>query len=82
MNFFAGFIVSFVSYWLLNKAFPVPARGDTWNEVGERIVDLSLARHGHDDEYTGKESETAEDVETGSVKSVDKRESALVTEAR
>ncbi|EJD08121.1 uncharacterized protein FOMMEDRAFT_75185 [Fomitiporia mediterranea MF3/22] len=88
VNFFAGFIVSFFVYWLLNKVFPVPARSDTWNEVGDRVVDLSLAP-GHDYDcdydhgYNGSpKGEKVEDEETGSIRSITKRADKHVAEVR
>ncbi|KAH8115277.1 permease for cytosine/purines, uracil, thiamine, allantoin-domain-containing protein [Phellopilus nigrolimitatus] len=66
VNFFAGFIVSFAVYWALNKLFPVQAMSDHWLEVGDQIVDLSLAY----------EDPEIYDEETGSIKSTTKQNSA------
>lgn len=59
MNFFAGFIVSSGSYYLLCRFFPVPATSDTWCEVGEDISEITLAEADEtfvvEDEETGKE---------------------------
>lgn len=35
LNFFAGFIVASLIYWLLCKYFPIPAVSDRWFEQGE-----------------------------------------------
>ncbi|KAI2620854.1 permease for cytosine/purines, uracil, thiamine, allantoin-domain-containing protein [Xylaria nigripes] len=43
VNFFAGFIISFVVYWILCKFFPVPACSDKWLEVDDQIDDARLA---------------------------------------
>ena len=53
VNFFAGIIVSSVTYWALNRLFPVPLMSATWREVGEDITDISLVynEHDHDDDY-------------------------------
>lgn len=53
VNFFAGFIVSSGTYYLLTRFFPIPACSDKWMEVGEDISELRLAyndsseKHGH-----------------------------------
>ncbi|KAI5853717.1 permease for cytosine/purines, uracil, thiamine, allantoin-domain-containing protein [Tricharina praecox] len=57
LNFFAGFIVSSGTYWLLARFFPIPACSDKWMEVGESISEVRLA---YDDS-----SETYDDIETG-----------------
>ncbi|KAI5123796.1 hypothetical protein M0805_009091 [Coniferiporia weirii] len=62
VNFFAGFIVSFVMYWGLNKIFPVPATSERWLEIGDKITDISLV---YDDNETS-------DEESGSIKSTRK----------
>ncbi|KAL5521367.1 hypothetical protein ACEPAG_9293 [Sanghuangporus baumii] len=82
VNFFAGFIVSFGTYYLLCWYWPVQATSEVWNEVGDRVVELHLTDHDrfYDHDYTDKSDE-----ETGSVKSTSKRgldDSALVSEAR
>jgi NCS1 family nucleobase:cation symporter-1 len=43
INFFAGFTVASVSYWSLCKLFPIPATSDVWMEIGDEIIDPSLA---------------------------------------
>ncbi|KAL7266464.1 uracil permease [Rhizina undulata] len=50
INFFAGFIVSGVVYWALNKFFPVPAISEKWMEVGEEITEVRLAEVEDEDE--------------------------------
>ncbi|THH08004.1 hypothetical protein EW145_g3004 [Phellinidium pouzarii] len=60
VNFFGGFLVSFATYWIVNKVFPVPATSQRWLEIGDKIADISLA-YG--------EEEKPYDEETGSMKS-------------
>ena len=43
MNFFAGFIVSSVVYYLCCRFSPIPATSDHWLEVGDEIRNLSVA---------------------------------------
>ena len=50
LNFFAGFLVSSSTYYLLCRFFPVPATSPTgqWLEIGDSIRNLSVA-YGSDD---------------------------------
>jgi NCS1 family nucleobase:cation symporter-1 len=43
LNYFAGFIVAAVVYWILCKIWPVPATSDHWLEVGDEITEISVA---------------------------------------
>ncbi|EEA25686.1 uracil permease [Talaromyces marneffei ATCC 18224] len=43
VNYFAGFIVSGIIYYLLCWAFPIPATSDTWNEVDVDDDHLTVA---------------------------------------
>lgn len=43
LNFFCGFIIASGTYYLLCRLSPVPATSDTWMEVGDEIVNPSLA---------------------------------------
>ncbi|KAJ4333527.1 uracil permease [Didymella glomerata] len=43
LNFFAGFLVASIVYWTLCKISPIPATSDTWCEVGDEILDISVA---------------------------------------
>lgn len=43
LNFFAGFLVSSITYWALCKISPIPATSDVWCEVGDEITDISVA---------------------------------------
>ena len=45
LNYFAGFIVAAVSYWLIARFFPMPALSPTgkWMEVGDDIRNMSVA---------------------------------------
>lgn len=47
LNFFAGIIVSSLTYYIINRFFPVPACSDTWMEVGDTIRNPSLV-YGND----------------------------------
>jgi len=50
VNFFGGFIVSFVVYWALCKVFPVPATSKTWMEVSQTVLeDVRVAYNASDD---------------------------------
>lgn len=48
LNYFAGFIVAAVVYWVLCKIWPIPATSDKWLEVGDDITELSVAYHDND----------------------------------
>jgi NCS1 family nucleobase:cation symporter-1 len=43
LNFFAGFLVASIVYYALCKISPIPATSDMWCEVGDEILDLSVA---------------------------------------
>jgi len=43
LNFFAGFLVASITYWALCKISPIPATSDVWCEVGDEIIDISVA---------------------------------------
>ncbi|KAF3042920.1 hypothetical protein E8E12_006758 [Didymella heteroderae] len=43
LNFFAGFLVASIVYWTLCKISPIPATSDTWCEVGDEILEISVA---------------------------------------
>lgn len=43
VNFFGGFIVSGLVYFVLCKVSPIPACSDHWMEVGDAIDDVPLA---------------------------------------
>lgn len=70
LNFFAGFIVATLVYWLLCKYFPIPAVSDRWFEQGEaadRAFSVAYVDgEGYDEERSsdsdhavyGKEAET------------------------
>lgn len=60
VNFFAGFVVSSGTYYILCKVFPIPACADTWTEVGDQIIDVTLA-------YEDGGSATSYDEESGRV---------------
>lgn len=52
LNFFAGFLVSSVVYWVCNFFSPVPATSDKWMEIGDTVRNPSLAYGaGFDEEY-------------------------------
>lgn len=43
LNFFCGFIVSFVMYHALTRLVPIPATSEVWNEVDIDTKDWSVA---------------------------------------
>ncbi|KAI0798964.1 permease for cytosine/purines, uracil, thiamine, allantoin-domain-containing protein [Xylaria sp. FL0064] len=43
VNYFAGFIVSALTYWVCCKLSPIPACSDKWLEVGDQIDEVTLA---------------------------------------
>ncbi|PWY94817.1 uridine permease Fui1 [Aspergillus sclerotioniger CBS 115572] len=60
INYFSGFLVSFVMYWALTKLFPIPATSNKWHEVDPDVNEdrLSIADGQEvcpeDDHPTGK----------------------------
>ncbi|KAI9802679.1 MAG: hypothetical protein M1825_002701 [Sarcosagium campestre] len=60
LNFFAGFIVASVVYYGLCRLFPIPATSEHWLEIGDEIVDPSLA-YGSSDEYDAAEAGVGRD---------------------
>jgi NCS1 family nucleobase:cation symporter-1 len=72
LNFFAGFIVSSSTYYLLCRFFPIPATSKVWMEVGDEITDISVAYGAEgseegsmsDPEETGKGGLRARKVES------------------
>lgn len=65
LNFFCGFLVSSGSYWVLCHYFPISATSENWNEVGDRIEDISVA-YNHEQSFdeesiSGSERLEAED---------------------
>ncbi|KAI1815468.1 permease for cytosine/purines, uracil, thiamine, allantoin-domain-containing protein [Poronia punctata] len=65
VNFFAGFIVSALVYWLLAKYFPMPACSDKWLEVGEHLEEVSLAYDDGSSSIAGSDSQRMGDEEVG-----------------
>ena len=43
LNYFTGFIVAFVVYYVLARLFPLPATSPVWNEVKYHGVEMSPA---------------------------------------
>ncbi|KAK8188875.1 uracil permease [Phyllosticta capitalensis] len=68
LNYFTGFIVSSVMYWLLCKISPIPATSDVWMEVGDEINEISLAEGDRSSERYDEE------VMAGGVKAEDGKE--------
>lgn len=56
VNFFAGFIVSSGTYYLLSRFFPIPACSDKWMEVGEDISEVWLAYDDASENYDDSET--------------------------
>jgi NCS1 family nucleobase:cation symporter-1 len=54
LNFFCGFIVASSTYYLLCRLSPVPATSEFWMEVGDEIIDPSLAYEGSDFDEEGR----------------------------
>lgn len=63
LNFFCGFIVASSTYYLLCKLSPVPATSDVWMEVGDEIIDPSLAYDESDFDEEGRVGGKGELVE-------------------
>ncbi|KAK8151847.1 permease for cytosine/purines, uracil, thiamine, allantoin-domain-containing protein [Phyllosticta citrichinensis] len=78
LNYFTGFIVSSVVYWLLCKVSPIPATSNVWMEVGDEINDISLAEGDRASERYDEE------VMAGGVKAEDGKEhkTSLATRIR
>jgi NCS1 family nucleobase:cation symporter-1 len=67
LNFFCGFIVASGTYYLLCRLSPVPATSDVWMEVGDEIIDPSLAYEGSDFDEEGGVSAKGEVTEETAV---------------
>jgi len=63
LNFFCGFIIASGTYYLLYRLSPVPATSDVWMEVGDEIIDPSLAYEGSDFDEEGRVDAKGELVE-------------------
>lgn len=61
INYFSGFLVAGLVYWLLSLVFPIPATSRTWNEVKYEGIHLAVAEGKEVDEAKEFE-ETKEDV--------------------
>lgn len=51
LNFFAGFIVASVTYYILNRIWPAKAVPERWTEDGEQDVIEARLAHTPDDDY-------------------------------
>jgi NCS1 family nucleobase:cation symporter-1 len=67
LNFVSGFIVASGTYYLLCRLSPVPATSDVWMEVGDEIIDPSLAYEGSDFDEEGGVSAKGEVTEETAV---------------
>jgi NCS1 family nucleobase:cation symporter-1 len=56
LNFFCGVIVSSGVYYGLHRLSPMPATSDVWMEVGDEIIDLSLAYVPENSDYDEERS--------------------------
>ncbi|KAK3312360.1 uracil permease-like protein [Apodospora peruviana] len=65
LNFFGGFIVSSVIYWLLCKYFPVPATSERWMEVGDEIDDIRVAYNSNNPSGTSSREFGVDETTTG-----------------
>ena len=54
VNFFAGFIVSSATYYLLNRIWPAKAVPDGWTENGDQDVMEARLPHSPDDYEPGQ----------------------------
>ena len=72
LDFFAGFIVAAVVYWILCRFFPVPAVSDKWMEVGDEadrnFSVVYIDSHGFDEE---RQSGIVEDESKGKMMAQD-----------
>ena len=66
LNFFAGFVVSSLVYYLLCKLFPVPAVSKTWFESNDQADESFSAASTAGEEYDDEERSTGSDVPRGS----------------
>jgi len=62
LNFFAGFIVASLTYWVLCRFSPIPATSTVWMEVGDEIENPTLADGARFDEDGDSGSGSGEDV--------------------
>jgi nucleobase:cation symporter-1, NCS1 family len=63
LNFFCGIIVASGTYYILCRISPVPATSDVWLEVGDEIIDPSLAYDGSDFDEEGRVGDKGDIVE-------------------
>lgn len=85
LNFFAGFTVSSLVYYLCCRFSPIPATSDRWMEVGDEIDDVTVAyndnasgdyarRNGSNDGASGSQDyEVKKDVSSANRTEVDGR---------
>lgn len=59
VNFFSGFLVSSITYWVLCKVSPIPACSEKWMEVRDEIRTVSVAyvAEEYEDDSVGADSE-------------------------
>jgi NCS1 family nucleobase:cation symporter-1 len=76
LNYFCGFIIAGASYWALCRLSPIPATSDVWMEVGDEIIDPSMA-YGND---TG--SNYDEEAETKDERCRDDEQGGLLIDSR
>ncbi|CAF9939756.1 hypothetical protein IMSHALPRED_001619 [Imshaugia aleurites] len=67
INFFAGFLVSSLTYFILCKISPIPACSEKWMEVGDEIRNVSVAYGAecYSDDSVSADSEPFKDNEEG-----------------
>ena len=67
INFFAGFLVASLTYWILCKISPIPACSEKWMEVGDEIRNVSVAygAEGYEDDSVSAGSGQYKDDEEG-----------------
>jgi NCS1 family nucleobase:cation symporter-1 len=64
LNYFCGFGVSMIIYYLLCKISPIPATSDRWMEVGDDADELRVAYNSRTPSYD-EENATGGDVQKG-----------------
>lgn len=67
INFFSGFLVSSITYWVLCKVSPIPACSEKWMEVGDeiRIVSVAYGAEEYEDDSVSADSEQFKGDEEG-----------------
>jgi nucleobase:cation symporter-1, NCS1 family len=72
LNYFCGFLVALVVYYVLCWVSPIPATSDHWLEIDDDATgrSASLAYDGEGSDVENAYAQPAEDVKTGMPKSL------------